>query len=132
MNPRKMPTKSAIQLHWAEWLIQEDKFDDISEVLSGYYCFACGMDYGGGLIRAHILARCDGGTDDLSNIHLLCETCHHASDGLSGDVYFKWLKRMGFANVFQGLAMMRPDLWPEGKMYQIQEIDTWIPNAPAS
>lgn len=54
------------------------------------YCFACGM-YDGGTDRAHILARCEGGTDDVENLHLLCNTCHKDSEIISGDRYTEWL-----------------------------------------
>lgn len=51
-------------------------------------CFACGMD---GAERAHILARVEGGSDDLENLHILCGVCHQDSECLSGDRYTNWI-----------------------------------------
>ena len=47
---------------------------------NGVHCFAC--TWQGRLERAHILAKCDGGSDDVSNIHLLCRSCHVMQEGI--------------------------------------------------
>jgi len=57
-------------------------------------CMACGsaFDRGGNrLERAHILARCIQGSDDISNLHVLCKPCHKESEDLSGLIYWSWL-----------------------------------------
>jgi hypothetical protein len=41
--------------------------------------------------RAHITPLCEGGKDEIANIHLLCVTCHQDSEYLSGERYWKWL-----------------------------------------
>ena len=44
------------------------------------HCFICGHEAPGNLERAHIIPRCEGGTDDASNIHLLCHVCHRITE----------------------------------------------------
>jgi 5-methylcytosine-specific restriction endonuclease McrA len=89
--PRRMPTAVAIRWHWAQVLVDLEKFDSVEEALDPAPCFACGFDGGkGNLERAHILARCEGGSDAVDNLHMLCSTCHKASEGLTGDPYWAW------------------------------------------
>ena len=61
------------------------------------YCFACGPFAGSAkrvCQRSHILAVCDGGTDDVDNLHMLCDKCHSMSEFLSGNEYWQWLDDM--------------------------------------
>jgi 5-methylcytosine-specific restriction endonuclease McrA len=95
-----MPTATAIRRYWASWLVEQGKFDNIEEVTEtyindddedeGYCCFACGFTSTQTLYRAHIQAIAEGGSNDASNLHMLCLQCHEASEYLSGDDYFKW------------------------------------------
>jgi len=89
-DPRKMPSKKAIKEHWAQWLIDIDKFDSREEVFEDDYCFACGMQEK--TERCHILARFRGGSDQVENLHLLCGDCHKASEFITGKKYFRWVK----------------------------------------
>lgn len=95
---RKMPSVTAIQEHWAERMVEWGKADSVFEVMEEPgWCFACGS-----FIqnkdrtefvkpeRAHILARIHGGSDDCENLHLLCGTCHKASEYVNGDSYWEW------------------------------------------
>jgi hypothetical protein len=75
------------------------KFDSQCEALDPGLCFACGFDAGrssGKLDRAHIIARCEGGPDTVDNLHILCLSCHKASEGLLGDPYWAWLAERTF------------------------------------
>lgn len=54
------------------------------------FCFACGLH--GELHRAHILARQEGGSDTVENLHLLCPKCHIESEYMKGELYWHWLK----------------------------------------
>ena len=65
---RTMPTKAKIVEHW------NAKYD---EDFSANYCWGCGhkCNY---LERAHLLAKCEGGTDEENNLILLCRICHVA------------------------------------------------------
>lgn len=112
---RRMPTKMAIRAHWAPILSAKpnDKFDSVEECMEADYCFGCGMlDFEGSswTERCHISARCDGGSDTVDNLHLLCPTCHKMSEYLSGDAYWKWLRseknftHMALLRVFYGHA----------------------------
>jgi Recombinase len=85
---RVMTTPLQIRHYWASWLVQAGKFQDLDEVFTGDYCFACGMDEE--LERAHIVAHIEGGDGGASNLHLLCHACHRLSELLSGDAYFVW------------------------------------------
>ena len=107
------PSKRMIRDYWADWLVKIGKFDSVQEVKEAYYCFACGFDHGG-VVRAHIKARCHGGNYHPSNMHLLCQMCHEASEYVEGDKYFEWLRKMTIWNVAGGVSMMHPEKWPEG------------------
>jgi 5-methylcytosine-specific restriction endonuclease McrA len=111
-SQRKMPTKTQVKAHWAEWLVDNDKFDCISEVLENDYCFACGMNWrlsagDPNAERAHIKPRHHGGSDAVENIHLLCRCCHRDSEVFFDAMnsaeaeryYFAWLKNRSAANV---------------------------------
>ena len=76
---RKMPSRNAIAAFWS------DKLDYIDSE----NCFAC--HWGGGLERCHITARCNGGSDNVDNLHVLCLECHKASEHIEGKEYFAWL-----------------------------------------
>lgn len=53
-------------------------------------CFACGWHRR--LERCHINAKVTGGSDEVSNLHLLCGWCHRLSEGLEGEGYWEWLR----------------------------------------
>ena len=86
-----MPSKKQILNHW------KDKLLNLKPVLDYYdcdeldkidFCFACGKICG--LERAHITAVSDGGNNECSNIHLLCQSCHRESEMYSGEFYWFW------------------------------------------
>jgi len=58
-------------------------------------CMACGDDYNAGELRkierAHIFAKCLGGSNHESNLHALCRKCHIGSEMLEGWTYWLWL-----------------------------------------
>lgn len=94
---RKFLSRKTIKNHWASrFHLLGGGFDSLAEFMHADYCWACGMICGdpkvGWTERAHILARCEGGTDDAENIHLLCPTCHKDSEFLSGEEYWAWLR----------------------------------------
>jgi hypothetical protein len=74
---RNMPYVADIYKYWqdeyelSEWTRGRHSKTTRAEVAA---CFACGKQ--GRLDRAHILAKCDGGTDTVENLHLLCRCCH--------------------------------------------------------
>ena len=68
-------------------------------------CMACGS-YGSD--RAHILALCLDGSNNESNVHMLCRECHTESEELDGYVYWLWL--VCKATVFDGGTDMTYEL----------------------
>ena len=108
---RGMPTPKVIRDHWAQWLVEQGKFDSVEEVWAihiftdevngeivirdeGLCCFACGFtSQRAPLERAHILAIFDGGSNDADNLHMLCKLCHKASEFISGEEYFAWFSQ---------------------------------------
>jgi hypothetical protein len=84
-----LPSKKAIMDYWREW-VWERHADPPEE----HFCWACGW-VEEQLDRAHIHARCEGGTDTVDNLHLLCRTCHRVSEYLQGDDYWKWMNGWG-------------------------------------
>jgi hypothetical protein len=94
MCKRKMPTKKDIYKYWSSNLISRyDKFwldDWDDDKIQLNYCFACGSNIG--VQRAHIIPKCEGGTDDIKNIHLLCPMCHIESEPFKPPLYGEWFK----------------------------------------
>lgn len=93
-TPRKMATTRDIYRFWGKTLVQINKFDSLFEVEDGNHtiCWACGMCDRGQLERAHILPRNMGGSDEASNLHMLCPTCHKMSEFSWGREYWTWFR----------------------------------------
>ena len=74
MNRRhSLPSKKAILLHWSE--ILWDAPTDLDT------CWACGLP--GVIQRAHLHPRCEGGSDDVDNLVLLCRCCHWTQETIT-------------------------------------------------
>jgi hypothetical protein len=92
---RTMPTVAKVRAHWAGWVRDTMDDDDESPLTmedgrKGGLCYACGL-YWTDCERAHIVARSNGGTDSVDNLHMLCRTCHRASEPHEGDAYWEWM-----------------------------------------
>ena len=102
-----MPKKTAIKDYWKGWLVKQEKFDSITEVLEADYCWACGFigetDKDDWTERAHIQAKIEGGLDAVENLHLLCSACHVSSELLNGQDYFDWFKARTVFDVLRDL-----------------------------
>ena len=70
-NGKSKPDKRKIAKHW--------------EVPTNT-CMACGV-VAHQIDRAHIIALQNGGTNDVSNFHLLCTVCHGESENLIDKSY---------------------------------------------
>lgn len=81
----KLPRESAIRRYWAEKFNYPGLVDDKG-------CFACTSVFRETLHRAHILARVEGGSDTVENLHMLCPWCHRDSEFLSGAEYWAWFE----------------------------------------
>ena len=87
-----MPSKEAIYEYWMDgpgW--EEWENQGICHLPGAFDCFACGDCL---LIeRAHIVPIWKGGSDDCSNLHLLCRSCHTESEHLTAHrAYWNWLR----------------------------------------
>lgn len=88
-----MPTRAAIKRYWLNTSIWRFKCYGRKDLEMYNICFACGMESAYNLDRAHIIPLMYGGTNDCSNIHLLCSTCHAESEYLDDDnqlEYYNW------------------------------------------
>ncbi|UOE45880.1 HNH endonuclease signature motif containing protein [Agromyces larvae] len=82
--PRKnAPAAAKVLAYWAPLL------EEAGLSVDAEYCWACGANVGY-LERAHILARIEGGSNEPSNLHLLCPSCHLDSEMLHGRDYWQW------------------------------------------
>ena len=92
----KLPSRLAIQRYWIETDVSLTSCDEFE--LS---CFGCGEWFNGRydgdpektpLDRAHIIPKSHGGTNDVSNIVLLCKTCHRDAPMYgTKDDFISWL-----------------------------------------
>jgi hypothetical protein len=82
---RNMPSRIDVFNYW------KNKLDSTVDDNTCFKCSATSI-FGDALIvdRAHILAVCDNGTDEVDNIHLLCRGCHRESEAYSGNEYKLW------------------------------------------
>jgi len=78
MQKRKMPTRAQIYNHWAPLM-----FDPPEDYDKTKTCWGCGQQ--SALQRCHIIARCDGGTDEVNNLLLLCKRCHYSQETICMD-----------------------------------------------
>ena len=77
-------------------------------------CFKCNLkpfiDDSIVVERCHIIPVCEGGSDDLENIHLLCNSCHKESEVYSGKKYDLWLNSKNKEQFVKALFV----LWEKG------------------
>lgn len=81
-NRSGMPTKRQIAARMAQieadgWDVTPEDIDDCATV-----CWMCAVDFVS-LERAHVIALCDGGSNDVENFYLLCPTCHKLQEALT-------------------------------------------------
>lgn len=94
-------SRKLIAKRWVPILTKLYKHD-ASHITKRLQCFACGRT--GILDRAHIIPKHKGGSDKLSNLHLLCRSCHAESDFFYGKRYWRWFRfqiRTAFARRIQ-------------------------------
>lgn len=80
---RIMPLRSKIYEYWK---------DKINTAIDDNTCFKCGFTVKNVTCveRCHINSVFYGGSDDVSNLHLLCKNCHIVSEGYEKQLYFDW------------------------------------------
>lgn len=109
-----LPSKGEILYYWKDWLLENRKCIDIGEPS----CWACGIYYGttydiedshatdDDIKRlwnktpfqiCHIVPKSLGGSNEVSNLFLLCKECHDlAPDSISVDNFLKWAKNQDY------------------------------------
>lgn len=109
-----LPSKAQIFDYWKDRLRDIGVFIDWGEPS----CWACGFHYGTKydikrsnadwdeiflgwdrmpLQRCHIVPRSLGGTDDPSNLFLMCRECHDLAPNTAiADIFFQWVRSQSF------------------------------------
>jgi hypothetical protein len=132
VETRSLPSVVAVANYWS----QRDTFDRDWDHPG---CFACG-DWSqrdcstvkpesrleaqwqhSGLERCHLIARAEGGTNDVSNIVLLCKRCHANAPmtGISPQPMIHWINRQEdyilrmFRRLVKEIEAIRPTLLEE-------------------
>jgi hypothetical protein len=116
MRPsRKMPNHNRVLSYWSDELVRMGKFQDgelrehSTQAGRRGLCFACGWERP--LERAHIHAKCEGGSDEVDNLHLLCHSCHRHTEFLSGGSYWEWFTTQDqWSAGIQALCFRNPEL----------------------
>lgn len=100
---RKMPKCEAIADYWMQPTSRAidlmgyggETYDD--EFVEDE-CWACGRPYPCGYKmkpeRCHVVSKEHGGSDDCSNLVLLCSTCHQQSEFFPPETFWGWMKWM--------------------------------------
>jgi len=111
-NERKMPSKSQISTYWFPHLLKMGKISDEENWCKT--CFACSAnnfflfedsENSITLHRAHIFPKVLGGSDEVDNIHLLCQYCHLASEFLYGTDSGAWFMKRSLMHTLQIYAL---------------------------
>ena len=111
-----LPSKAEIFEYWKDRLLGLGRFIDWGEPS----CWACGFHYGTKydvkrpdvewevilrcwnsipLQRCHILPRSLGGTNDVSNLFLMCRECHDLAPNTSfPEILFEWARTQSWAS----------------------------------
>lgn len=83
--------RDEIIVYWFLTLKKKKKIKLLADIQDR--CFAC-LTHTPHLDRAHIIPFCEGGSNEASNLHLLCRICHKESELLSGAQYDAWFDHM--------------------------------------
>ena len=87
MQRRGMPSKREIFAYWCD----HEKFVKLDiTVGNSDCCMACGFHFY--VERCHLKAVSNGGSNDVSNLHILCKNCHTESEMLNKEYYWTWPK----------------------------------------
>ena len=85
---KSLPERKIIYKYWSE----SPLFNSLNiQAFDGEKdkCMACGSK--GNIDRAHIVAKCNKGSFQPSNIHALCQICHKLSEHLESYDYWLWI-----------------------------------------
>jgi hypothetical protein len=126
MGKRQLSSGYEIREYWGRTDIWHRKgFADPESLMTGDVCFACGIDWGEPAERAHIVPRCEGGSDGPGNLHMLCCLCHKDSEFKSGPVYWQWFwERTPMDRLVSGAVRSGLNLWSTMLKYGMVDPDT--------
>ncbi|HWE35055.1 MAG TPA: HNH endonuclease [Isosphaeraceae bacterium] len=129
----QLPNPADVRAFWAATGLPRRKgLADPRELLDPRLCFAC-LDHMDAIERAHIEPRSQCMRDDVSNIHMLCITCHQDSEYLAGDAYWDWFwsrTRVARAQSFMmrhGVDVSALATLPAGRLAEAQELALSLP-----
>jgi hypothetical protein len=81
-----MPNTRHIYNYWKKRL--REKYN--RDIYTDFTCFACLRE--GYVQRCHIKPLHLKGSNNASNLHLLCPNCHVESEGYLGEIYWTWFE----------------------------------------
>lgn len=88
----KLPSREKIAEFWQPRVEEFGIYHIHQDDLPHNECWACGNAMR--IERCHIEAYMDGGSNDASNLVLLCENCHTHSETLSIPTFWAWIRNM--------------------------------------
>jgi 5-methylcytosine-specific restriction endonuclease McrA len=109
------PPEPTIRDLWAPVLSRApwQRFSNSLEFMRAFKaCFACGA-FSVMAQRSHIVPRWAGGSDEAMNLHVLCPSCHVASEDLMGLGYWHWFRNTVFVADLEGVEAYRQYLQRE-------------------
>ena len=116
---KSSPTEHHIRAYWKEHPLGEHLNQVKGWINNGGKserpCMACG---GYGNIKCHITPLSICGSNEYSNLHMLCDICHKESEGLYGYPYWLWILLK--AKLFDGGSDMTFEI-DDGKKYHYEE-----------
>ena len=102
-----MVGEKTIRIYWSKHInLTKKGFDSVDEFMEKGTCFACGLHFRS-LDRAHIIAKVEGGNDNVNNLHMLCDICHKDSEYLKGTKYWEWFYERTPCDMFISMAVRR-------------------------
>lgn len=124
---------------WACGVPVSTRFDNKNSDATAEECFKI-WDKIRGLQVCHIVPKALGGSDDPSNLFLMCKECHElAPDTMFPDIFFKWVEKQTYImrkmdKITKVLEIYGLDIeqlyhyltWPSEKTVESEEFDKFF------
>lgn len=97
-NRKLIPKQDSIKSYWSNTSLITLKSIDREFFLNNNICFKCLNIFDFTLHRSHIVPLCFNGSNEISNIHILCPNCHKESEFLDDEYsvnYYIWFFNTG-------------------------------------
>ena len=97
-NRKLIPNQHSIKSYWSNTSLITLKGISKEFFLNNNICFKCLNVFGFTLHRSHIIPLCLNGSNEISNIHILCPNCHKESEFLDDEYsvnYYIWFFNTG-------------------------------------